>query len=80
MIVNAVLFSDTTQLLTIHRFRNADEAMGYYRHLSQDESPLLRYPDSDYTHFIISTQNYATLYNRKNPDAYIAFFRKQYLK
>ena len=78
--VNAVLFSDTTQLLTIHRFRNADEAMGYYRHLTQDESPLLRYPDSDYTHFIISTQNYATLYNRKNPDAYIAFFRKQYLK
>ncbi len=78
--VNALLFTDTTQLLTVHRFASADEAMGYYRHLSQEESPLRQLSPNDYTHFIISTQNYATFYNRKNIPAYLAYFRKYHLK
>ncbi len=78
--VNALLFTDTTQLITIHRFMSDNEAIGYYHHLQQDESPLRRYADSDHTEFIISTQNYATFYNRKNIDAYMAYFRKYHLK
>ena len=78
--VNAALFDDTTQLITIHRFKSDDEAMGYYRHLAQQESPLRQYSDADHQEFIISTQNYATFYNRKDPAAYLAFFKKYYLK
>lgn len=78
--VNATLFTDSTQLLTIHRFMSEDEALGYYRHLQQDESPLRRYADADHTEFIISNQNYSTFYNRKNIEAYMAFFRKYHLK
>ena len=78
--VDAMLFTDTTQLINVHRFKDATEAVGYYRHLQQSESPLRRYADSDHTEFVISTQNYATFYNRKNIDAYMAFFRKYYLK
>ncbi len=77
--VNALLFTDTTQLITIHRFVDDQEAMAYYRHLCSDESPLRQLADTDHTEFIISTQNYATFYNRKNIDAYMAFFRKYYL-
>lgn len=78
--VNAMLFTDTTQLITIHRFMSEEEAMGYYRHLQQDESPLRRYADADHTEFIISNQNYSTFYNRKNIEAYMAYFRKYHLK
>ena len=78
--VNATLFTDTTQLLTIHRFVTDDEAMGFYRHLLSDDSPLHRYQASDFTVYAISTQNYATFYNRKEPDLYEPFFRKYYLK
>ena len=78
--VNASLFTDTTQIITIHRFVDADEALVYYRHLLGDQSPLRQYADADHREFAISTQNYATLYNRKQPDAYEAFFRKYYLK
>ena len=77
--VNALLFTDTTQLITIHRFVDDQEAMAYYRHLTSDESPLRQLADTDHTEFIISTQNYATFYNRKNIEAYMAFFRKYYL-
>ena len=78
--VNAILFTDTSQLITVHRFATEVEAMGYYRHLQQQESPLRQYADADHREYAISTQNYATFYNRKDPDAYAAFFRKYYLK
>ena len=77
--VNATLFNDTTQLLTVHRFLTEQEAMGYYRHLTQADGPLSRYPQADITVFAISTQNYATFYNRKNPAAYEPFFKRYYL-
>ena len=78
--VNASLFTDTSQIITVHRFNTAPEAMGYYRHLQQAESPLRQYPDKDYILFAISTQNYATFYNRKDHNAYNLFFQKYYLK
>ncbi len=78
--VNASLFTDSTQVLTIHRFVNADEAINYWRHLGQETSPLRQYADGDHREIPISTQNYATFYNRKNFDAYEAFFKKYYLK
>lgn len=78
--VNAALFTDTTQILTVHRFVNDDEAMNYWRHLQQEESPLRQYADKDHMEFVISTQNYATFYNRRNPAAYEPFFKKYYLK
>lgn len=78
--VNSVLFTDTSQIVTIHRFVDDKEADTYYRHLaSADDSPLRQLQQKDYTLFYISTQNYATLYNRKNIPAYLAFFRKYHL-
>lgn len=77
--VNAALFTDSTQIITIHRFVNDDDAVNYWRHLQQDESPLRQYADSDHVEFPITTQNYATFYNRKDPAAYMPFFKKYYL-
>lgn len=78
--VNATLFTDTTQLITIHRFMSEDEAMRYWQHLQAQESPLRAYPDGDHQEFAISAQNYATFYNRKDPAAYIPYFRKYHIK
>ena len=78
--VNAMYFTDSTQLITIHRFVNDDEAMGYYRHLKQEESPLSSLGGDVYSVYVISTQNYSTFYNRRDPKAYKPFFEKYYLK
>ena len=78
--VNAALFTDTTQILTVHRFITVDEAMNYWRHLQQDESPLRQYAEKDYQFFPITTQNYATFYNRKDVAAYMLFFERYYFK
>lgn len=74
-----LMFTDSTQMITIHRFKDAAEAMLYYKHLLLPGGPLSAYDAGDYQVFVISTQNYTTFYNRKNTKAYDAFFRKYYL-
>ncbi len=75
-----LLFTDTVQMLTIHRFKNAQEAEDYKTHLLLDGGPLSKYNPKDYVVFSISTQNYNTFYNQKNIEAYRRFYEKYYKK
>lgn len=78
--VNLFMFTDTTQLVTIHRFDNATAAMDYYIHLQQPDGPLAGYSEKAYTVIPMSTQNYSQFYNKKNLDAYLEFFNHYYRK
>ncbi|MBP5190462.1 MAG: tetratricopeptide repeat protein [Bacteroidales bacterium] len=73
-----LLFTDTVQMLTIHRFKNAQEAEDYRTHLLLDGGPLSKYDHRDYMVFSISTQNYNTFYNQKNVEAYRRFYEYYY--
>lgn len=78
--VKPLMFTDTTQMITIKSFNNASDAVDFSKHLMRDEGPMQDYSPSDYQIFAISQQNYATLYNRKKVDAYKLFYEKYYLK
>lgn len=75
-----LLFTDTIQMLTIHRFKDAAEAELYRTHLLLDGGPLSKYDPKDYFVFSISTQNYNTFYNQKNIEAYRKFYEYYYKK
>lgn len=75
-----LLFTDTVQLITIHRFKDAREAEDYRTHLLLEGGPLSKYDPADYIVFSISTQNYNTFYNQKNIDAYRKFYEYYYKK
>lgn len=75
-----LLFTDTIQMITIHRFSNAEEAENYRTHLLLEEGPLRQYDPKDYMIFTISTRNYNTFYNQKNIEAYIKFYEYYYKK
>ena len=75
---NALLFTDSQQLLTINRFANATEAMEYYQFLTKDNGTLAKFDKADYKVFAISIQNYQTFYNQKNTSVYEKFFNKYY--
>lgn len=77
--VKPLMFTDSTQMITISTFNTVEESMNYYRHLFRPESPLSRYDAEDYQIFAISKQNYTTFYNRKKLDAYASFFDRYYL-
>ena len=78
--VKPLMFTDSTQLLTITLFSNANDAMDFSNHLQQDEGPMNGYDPTDYQIFAISQQNYTTFYNHKKVDAYKLFYNKYYRK
>ncbi len=75
-----LLFTDTIQMLTIHRFKDAEEAENYRTHILLEGGPLGRYDPRDYIIFTISTRNYNTFYNQKNIEAYLKFYNHYYKK
>lgn len=78
--VTPLMFTDTTQMVTISTFLNASEALDFARHLQLAEGPMTDYSAEDYQIFAISKQNYTTFYNRKKVDAYKQFYDKYYSK
>ena len=78
--VAPLMFTDSTQMVTVNTFADAREAMDFVNHLLTDDGPLIQYSPDDYQVYAISKQNYTTLYNRKKVDAYKLFYDKYYLK
>ena len=76
--VSANLFTATYQILNVKKFKNIDEAFVYYDSIQKD-STFEAMNNSYYKCFIISMQNYATFYSKRNIEAYMKFFRIMYL-
>ncbi len=77
---SSLVFNDSTQMLTVNRFSNADNAMRYYRAITTSAYVFPEGITKAYIAFIISTENYPILYQDKNIDKYMQFFNKVYLK
>ena len=77
---NALLFTDTQQMLTVNRFANAKEAMEYWQFLTKEGGTLNKFDKADYKVFAITIQNYQTFYSQKNISVYEKFFNKYYKK
>ena len=77
---NALLFTDTQQMLTVNRFANAKEAMEYWQFLTKEGGTLDKFDKADYKVFAITIQNYQTFYSQKNISVYEKFFNKYYKK
>lgn len=78
--LTSLLFTMSQQMITVNRFESLNKAMSYYQGVISNNEVLNGINPSLYQHFIISTQNYPTFYNRKNIPAYQKFFRIFYLK
>jgi tetratricopeptide (TPR) repeat protein len=75
---SSVLFTMSKQMISIRSFGNTEQAMTYYNSIY--DNILQDLPQSYYSHFVISLQNYPTFYSRKNIAAYLKFFKVVYIK
>lgn len=75
----AQLFTSSQQMVNVRKFKNKEEALDYYDSIQKDKK-FSSLNSTFYKHFVISVQNYATFYNRRNIEAYVKFFRLMYLK
>lgn len=78
--VSSLQFNDSIQMITINRFTNADEALRYYRAISNSNYVFPDGITEGYQLCVINTENYPILYKDKNVSKYIEFFKKIYIK
>lgn len=78
--VSSLMFNDSTQMITVTRFDNADKALRYYRAITASKYVFPDGLGANFTPFVVSTENYPILYQDKAVDKYLQYFNKVYLK
>ncbi len=65
-------------LILINEFVSIDEALNFYNEFNKDESILGDLKNYKINNFIITKENFETLYSTKGIDYYVTFFNKNY--
>jgi len=78
--VSNIFLDNTRQMITINNFASKEKAMLYFNLLKKDATVFAKLKPADYTHFIISVDNYGSMYKNKDITNYNTFFIKNYLK
>ncbi len=68
------------QIVVTKAFKDREQAMNYYRDIVKAEDVYDDFKDVQLHSFVISKQNYATLFEDMIIERYIKFFRNNYLK
>ena len=67
------------QILFVKSFSNKEQAIAYYKAVKGNAEEMNEVNKREFTYFVISTKNYATLYANKEVEKYITFFTENYL-
>ncbi len=65
-------------LILIRKFKNADEAMKYYRHIQKDLNEFI-HTDIHYDLYVASQSNYRNIIHKKSTTSFRPFFEHYYL-
>ncbi len=76
---NQILLTDTKFLFSIREFDDMEKAKRYYEKSQGSDSPIKKFDSFQPQFFLISSKNFPLLYESKNVDEYLSFFRKNYL-
>ncbi len=76
--VKKLPYNDKTFLITVSKFKNAKQAQKYFKIITKRSDVFTNIKPSDYTSFIISTDNFSKLRDDKDIEKYLRFYRKSY--
>ena len=77
--VTSNLIDRSNQVVLVKSFRNAEDAMGYYRVFTSNREDLIEVNSAGYDMVVVSNENYITLFKNKDLEGYVKFFSEQYL-
>jgi len=73
-----MILKDGLHMVAIMSFNNIESGMAYLTNFSNNKDLLKDINDNNFPRFIISYNNYAVFYKRKDIDEYMEFFNKHY--
>lgn len=78
--VTSEFFSSEADLITIKTYKDHHTALNYYHSVIFIDEVFAGLTNLDYTHFVISEDNYKKLIESKSISRYLDFFKSSYLK
>jgi tetratricopeptide (TPR) repeat protein len=78
--VSNVFLDNTRQLMTVANFDSKAKAMLYFNGIKSNTTIFGKLKPSDYSQFVISVDNYPSMYKKKDIENYYLFFLDNYLK
>lgn len=78
--VNSVLLDNNRQMITISSFSEIEKARRYFSGIKQDPYVFSGMREGTYEQFLISAENYPVFFKEKNTEAYLQFFKNNYLE
>lgn len=79
--INSIIgFTQMQRIISVNNMKNKESAMLYYNTIKNDDVITNLLKNQVYSTYVISTENYSTLYKTRDTEAYKVFFQKNYLK
>ena len=77
--MKSTVFGQNYQMISVQNFDNKSTGMNYYNAFIKNNNQLNQINTQEYPKFIITAQNYSTLYREKKVKSYLDFFANHYL-
>ena len=77
-LVHKLMELNDDQLIYINSFVDLEDAKIYENSIKNQLNKIMKVPDSKYETFIITKENFEKLVDRKQIDAYLAFYKENY--
>ena len=73
-----LILDDDHSMILVNEFDGKDRAKEFYEEFNGDASPLNDLTNYKFHNFVITRENFKTLYSTKGLDYYVSFFKKNY--
>lgn len=77
--IQSIILNGDVQMISIKPFENKEKALSYFESIALNPDVFKEFKASDYRHFVISANNYITLFRDKDVGKYLKFYEKNYV-
>lgn len=78
--ISNIFLDNTRQVITVINFEDKEKAILYYNAIKNNTTIFGKLKPADYTQFVISVDNYPSMYKKKDVENYYQFFLDNYFK
>jgi hypothetical protein len=74
-----MVLDNSHSIILVNEFTSKDAALSFYKDFNSESAILGDLKNYNISNFVITKENFETLYSTKGLDYYVAFFNKNYL-
>ncbi|MEA3443835.1 MAG: tetratricopeptide repeat protein [Bacteroidota bacterium] len=76
--ISSIILNDDYQIITVKSMDNQAKALDYFASIKANPDVYKDFTETDYRHFVITSENFAAFYKDQNVEKYMEYFIKNY--